>query len=57
MLCHIIIQVYIDTEEGKKVNAYYKVSSLPAILVVDPITGQKMRCWNGMIQPMDLLEV
>ncbi|ONK71168.1 uncharacterized protein A4U43_C04F5510 [Asparagus officinalis] len=52
----IFWQVYNDTDEGKKVNAYYKVSSLPAILIIDPITGQQMRCWNGMIQPLDLLE-
>ncbi|CAN4086156.1 unnamed protein product [Withania somnifera] len=45
-----------DTEEGKKVCSYYKLHSLPVILVIDPITGQKMRSWNGMVAPEELLE-
>ncbi|KAI7748565.1 hypothetical protein M8C21_000104, partial [Ambrosia artemisiifolia] len=40
-----------DTEEGSKVMTYYKLDSVPATLVIDPITGQKMRLWRGMIQP------
>lgn len=27
------------------------------VLVIDPITGQKMRSWRGMVQPETLLEV
>ncbi|KAL1550595.1 plant UBX domain-containing protein 7-like [Salvia divinorum] len=49
-------QVYDDTEEGSKVCTYYKLDSIPVIMVVDPITGQKMRTWRGMIQPQNLLE-
>ncbi|XAR48018.1 hypothetical protein NMG60_11030702 [Bertholletia excelsa] len=52
----IFWQVYDDTEEGKKVCTYYKLDSIPVILVIDPITGQKMRSWRGMIQPESLLE-
>ncbi|XP_058090460.1 plant UBX domain-containing protein 7-like isoform X2 [Magnolia sinica] len=52
----IFWQVYDDTSEGKKVCTYYNLVSIPVVLVIDPITGQKMRSWNGMIQPERLLE-
>lgn len=37
----IFWQVYYDTSEGKKVCTYYNLITLPAVLVIDPITGQK----------------
>ncbi|XP_071686424.1 plant UBX domain-containing protein 7-like [Rutidosis leptorrhynchoides] len=49
-------QVYDDAEEGSKVNTYYKLDSVPVTLVIDPVTGQKMRLWRGMIEPESLLE-
>jgi hypothetical protein len=49
--------VYDDTTEGRKVCTYYKLDSIPVVLVIDPITGQKMRSWCGMVQPERLLEV
>ncbi|CAA7391171.1 unnamed protein product [Spirodela intermedia] len=52
----IFWQVYHDSSEGKKVCTYYNLVKMPAILVVDPITGQKIRGWQGMIQPDRLLE-
>ncbi|XP_058098107.1 plant UBX domain-containing protein 7-like isoform X2 [Magnolia sinica] len=52
----IFWQVYDDTSEGKKVCTYYNLVSIPSVLVIDPVTGQKMRSWNGMIQPDSLLE-
>ncbi|KZV46045.1 UBX domain-containing protein 2 [Dorcoceras hygrometricum] len=52
----IFWQAYDDTEEGSKVCTYYKLDSVPVILVIDSITGQKMRSWNGMVQPESLLE-
>ncbi|KAL5554127.1 hypothetical protein UlMin_041528 [Ulmus minor] len=52
----IFWQVYDDTTEGQKVCTYYKLDSIPVVLVIDPITGQKMRSWNGMVQPERLLE-
>ena len=30
---------------------------MPTILVIDPITGQKMRAWEGMVSAERLLEV
>ncbi|XP_057477351.1 plant UBX domain-containing protein 7-like isoform X3 [Actinidia eriantha] len=52
----IFWQVNDDTEEGRKVCTYYRLDSIPVVLVIDPITGQKMRSWCGMIQPESLLE-
>ncbi|KAL0697748.1 hypothetical protein Bca4012_053870 [Brassica carinata] len=52
----IFWQVYDDTTEGRKVCTYYKLESIPVILVIDPTTGQKMRMWCGMVQPETLLE-
>lgn len=52
----IFWQVCDDTEEGSKVSTYYKLDSVPVILVLDPVTGQKMRLWRGMVQPESLLE-
>ncbi|KAL8535763.1 hypothetical protein ACS0TY_011416 [Phlomoides rotata] len=52
----IFWQVYDDTEEGSKVCTYYKLDSIPVILVIDPITGQKLHSWCGMVQPEKLLE-
>ncbi|BBN17342.1 UBX domain-containing protein 7 [Marchantia polymorpha subsp. ruderalis] len=49
-------QVYDDTEEGRKVCTYYKLNTMPTTLVLDPLTGQKMRAWEGMIMPDRLLE-
>ncbi|KAK8952801.1 hypothetical protein KSP40_PGU010330 [Platanthera guangdongensis] len=52
----IFWQVYNDTSEGRKVCTYYSLVSIPAILVIDPITGQKMQAWAGMVQPERMLE-
>ncbi|KAI3467959.1 hypothetical protein Pfo_024622 [Paulownia fortunei] len=52
----IFWQVYDDTEEGSKVCTYYKLDSIPVIMVIDPVTGQKMCSWRGMVQPENLLE-
>lgn len=49
--------MYDDSTEGQKVCTYYKLESIPAVLVIDPITGQKMHSWFGMVQPERLLEV
>ncbi|WVZ25185.1 hypothetical protein V8G54_003729 [Vigna mungo] len=52
----IFWQVYDDTTEGRKVCTYYRLDSIPVVLVIDPITGQKMRSWIGMVEPESLLE-
>ncbi|PWA66879.1 UBX domain-containing protein [Artemisia annua] len=50
------LQVCDDTEDGSKINTYYKLETVPVTLVIDPVTGQKMRSWRGMIQPEELLQ-
>ncbi|KAL5213994.1 hypothetical protein ABZP36_003146 [Zizania latifolia] len=52
----IFWQVYHDTSEGRKVCTYYNLVFVPAILLIDPITGQKICGWNGMVHPDRLLE-
>ncbi|KAI3899584.1 hypothetical protein MKW98_008372 [Papaver atlanticum] len=52
----IFWQVYDDATEGRKVCNYYKLTSFPAVLVLDPITGQNVKSWTGMIDPVQLLE-
>ncbi|TKY58512.1 Plant UBX domain-containing protein 7 [Spatholobus suberectus] len=52
----IFWQAYDDTTEGRKVSTYYRLDSIPVVLIIDPITGQKMRSWCGMVQPESLLE-
>ncbi|XP_021280280.1 plant UBX domain-containing protein 7-like [Herrania umbratica] len=52
----IFWQAYDDASESRKVCAYYKLDSIPVVLVIDPITGEKMRSWCGMVQPESLLE-
>lgn len=51
------LQIYDDTEEGQKVCTFYKLSNIPTTLLLDPLTGQKMRGWAGMISAERLLEV
>ncbi|XP_073112270.1 plant UBX domain-containing protein 7-like [Elaeis guineensis] len=53
----IFWQMYHDSDEGKKVCTYYNLVSLPAVLIIDPITGQKMHAWSGMIQAEQFLEL
>nr|GMC54614.1 plant UBX domain-containing protein 7-like [Ipomoea batatas] len=40
-----------DREEGRKVCTYYNLTSMPAVLVIDPITGRNMKSWTGTVQP------
>ncbi|KAH9735316.1 Plant UBX domain-containing protein 7 [Citrus sinensis] len=53
----IFWQEYDDTSEGRKVCSFYNMDSIPAVLVIDPITGQKICSWCGMINPQPLGEV
>ncbi|KAL1198209.1 putative plant UBX domain-containing protein 14 [Cardamine amara subsp. amara] len=53
----VLLQVYDHTDEGKKISTFYKIGSAPPIvLLIDPITGQKMRTWSGVIDPQSFLE-
>eukprot|EP00253_Pinus_taeda_P026581 PITA_26581 len=52
----IFWQIYDDHEEGRKVCTYYHLSEMPSTLVIDSITGQKMKAWTGTIGPQQLLQ-
>ncbi|RHN58605.1 putative UBX domain-containing protein 2/7 [Medicago truncatula] len=52
----IFLQVYDDTTKGKKLCTYYKLNSIPVVLIIHPITGQNMHSWEGLVQPQTLLE-
>ncbi|XP_026386321.1 plant UBX domain-containing protein 7-like [Papaver somniferum] len=52
----IFWQVYVDAIEGQKICNYYRLTSFPAVLVLDPITGQNVKSWTGMIEAVQLLE-
>ncbi|KAG7542995.1 UBX domain [Arabidopsis thaliana x Arabidopsis arenosa] len=53
----ILWQVYDHTKEGQKISTFYKIDfAPPVVLLIDPITGQKMRMWSGMIEAQGFLE-
>ncbi|XP_019086172.1 PREDICTED: plant UBX domain-containing protein 16-like [Camelina sativa] len=53
----ILWQVNNDTVEGQKISSFYKIESAPpVVLVIDPITGQKMGMWSGVIEYDSLYE-
>ncbi|KAL1198207.1 Plant UBX domain-containing protein 16 [Cardamine amara subsp. amara] len=53
----LLWQVYDHTIEGKKIPTYYKIDfASPVVLVIDPITGQKMRMWSGEVEVESFVE-
>ncbi|KAF8119099.1 hypothetical protein N665_0001s0150 [Sinapis alba] len=57
MSSFVLWQVYDNTIEGKKISSFYKIySAPPVVLVVDPVTGQKMRMWSGVIEAQSFVE-
>ncbi|EOA18756.1 hypothetical protein CARUB_v10007353mg, partial [Capsella rubella] len=49
--------VYDDTYEGQKISTFYgNIFVPPVILLIDPITGQKMHTWAGMIEAQAFLQ-
>ncbi|XP_061989441.1 uncharacterized protein LOC133708008 [Rosa rugosa] len=51
----IFWQEYSDWPEGTMVSSNYKLDSRTVVIIIDPVTGQALRSWNGMVQPDDLL--
>jgi len=45
------VQYEISSHEGDQFQQYYKVYDLPALVVVDPITGSAMRTFHGFLEP------
>ncbi|CAN7057948.1 hypothetical protein IGI04_015104 [Brassica rapa subsp. trilocularis] len=58
VMCSFVLwQVYDNTIEGKKISNFYKIDSAPpVVLVIDPVTGQKMGMWSGVIDAQSFVE-
>ncbi|CAN6829997.1 unnamed protein product [Brassica oleracea] len=57
MSSFVLWQVYDNTIEGKKISNFYKMDSAPpVVLVIDPVTGQKMGMWSGVIDAQSFVE-
>ena len=52
----VFYQPHESTTEGRKLKTYYKVSEAPTILVLDPVTGQRLWERTGFIEGAALLE-
>ncbi|XP_040374767.1 leucine--tRNA ligase, cytoplasmic [Rosa chinensis] len=47
---------YFDTPEGKMVARKYWLDSRTIVLLIDPMTGEAMCSWNGMVHRNDFVE-
>lgn len=45
----VVHQVEAGTEEGARAVAAYNLDALPAMLVLDPVTGALFRHWTGFV--------
>jgi hypothetical protein len=45
----VLFQAYDVTDEGQKLCTFYNAYEIPAILVLDPVTGAPMRHWTGFL--------
>ncbi|CAI5527562.1 unnamed protein product [Closterium sp. Naga37s-1] len=52
----LLWQVDAAAAEGAKVCGYYQVEGLPVVMVLHPSTGQRKRCWQGVLSADQLLE-
>ncbi|KAI3424405.1 hypothetical protein D9Q98_009957 [Chlorella vulgaris] len=52
----VFFQVYDVGEEGQKLQNFYRLYELPALLIVDPVTGAPMRQWTGFVNAERLTE-
>uniref|UniRef100_A0A7S0NBM9 UBX domain-containing protein n=1 Tax=Chlamydomonas leiostraca TaxID=1034604 RepID=A0A7S0NBM9_9CHLO len=46
-----------STEEGRKLQASYRLGGLPVILVIDPLTGAKLFDRSGFVEPDRLIDI
>ncbi|KAL6187530.1 hypothetical protein ACLB2K_038928 [Fragaria x ananassa] len=47
----IFWQDYFHEPIGAAVYRHYELESRTVVIIIDPITGQVLRSWNGMVQP------
>ena len=45
----ILYQAYDVSDEAQKLQSYYQAYELPAVIVVDPVTGAPMKHWTGFL--------
>ena len=43
-------QVTDQAEQGNKVAGFYRLTALPAISIIEPVTGAKLRHWTGFVE-------
>ena len=48
--CQALRQVTDQAEQGNKVAGFYRLTALPAILIIEPATGAKLRHWTGFVE-------
>lgn len=46
-----MLQVSDSSDTGGKIMAFYRLYELPVTMVLDPVTGAKMRDWTGFVEP------
>lgn len=56
MASFVFWQTYHNADEGAKACHFYKLEHLPVIMVIDPVTGQKLVQWTGYVSPEKLME-
>lgn len=49
-------QVQHVTDAGARLMSSYQLTQLPAVLVIDPVTGAKVRMWTGFLEPDRMIE-
>jgi hypothetical protein len=52
----VFAQRTMPNPEAQSVVTTYDVHELPAVVIIDPHTGQKMMQWTGLIQPERFME-
>ena len=52
----VVYQTYDVSEDGQSLMSFYNITSLPVIIMVDPVTGAPMRQWNGFQEATRLAE-
>lgn len=57
MSSFVLWHIYDNTIEGKMMSNLYEIESAPpVVLVIDPVTGQKMGMWSGVIEAQRFVE-
>lgn len=44
------LKVYDNTASGSRIKSFYKVTEIPSILIIDPVTGALMQDFKGFVE-------